>query len=44
MQPTLHQQFIAVIRRKHYSLRTERTYWGWILSFLRFCKHASGGA
>jgi len=44
MQPTLHQQFVAVIRRKHYSLRTERTYWAWILSFLRFCKHASGGA
>ncbi len=39
---TLHEDFIAVIRRKHYSRRTERTYWSWIMAFLRFHRGADG--
>ncbi|MFO0962622.1 MAG: integron integrase [Phycisphaerales bacterium] len=38
MSNSLHEQFVAVIRRKHYSRRTERTYWAWIVSFLRFSR------
>jgi len=33
-------QFTAVIRRKHYSLRTEKTYRHWIVAFRRF--HRNG--
>ena len=36
----LFDQITAVIRRKHYSLRTEKTYRYWILAFLRF--HRNG--
>ena len=39
---SLRDDFVAVIRRKHYSLRTERTYWAWIMAFLRFHHTASG--
>ena len=38
----LHEQFTAVIRRKHYSRRTEQTYWAWIMAFLRFHRGPSG--
>jgi hypothetical protein len=27
-----------VCRFKHYSLRTEETYWGWIRQFIQFCR------
>ena len=37
----LREEFIAVIRRKHYSIRTECSYWQWITGFLRF--HRSRG-
>lgn len=29
------EDFIAVIRRTHYSIRTQRSYWLWITAFLR---------
>lgn len=29
-------QFRAVLRRNHYSRRTEKTYWYWIVRFIRF--------
>jgi len=38
----LRDDFTAVIRRKHYSRRTERTYWTWIAAFLRFHRGAAG--
>ncbi|MGA0287691.1 MAG: integron integrase [Candidatus Nanopelagicales bacterium] len=38
----LREEFVAVIRRKHYSIRTERSYWQWITAFLRF--HRSRGS
>jgi integron integrase len=34
--PRLLDQFRAICRVKHYSLRTEESYAGWILRFLRF--------
>lgn len=34
--PRLREQFRAVMRRGHYSLRTEKTYWYWIVDFIRF--------
>lgn len=38
----LRDDFTAVIRRKHYSRRTERTYWAWIEAFLRFHREPAG--
>jgi len=35
-QPRLRDQFRAVIRVNHYSIRTEKTYWYWIRYFIRF--------
>ena len=35
-QPRLRQQFEAVMRLNHYSIRTERAYWYWIRYFIRF--------
>ena len=35
-------QFTAVMRRKHYALRTEKTYRHWIVSFLRYHRGAGG--
>lgn len=32
----LREQLHAIIRTKHYSLRTEKTYWYWIRYFIRF--------
>jgi len=32
----LRDQVSDVMRLKHYSLRTERTYWDWIERFIRF--------
>jgi integron integrase len=34
--PRLIEQVRNVMRLKHYSLRTERTYWDWIERFIRF--------
>src|ERR1051325_2588887 len=34
----LREQFREVMRFKHYSVRTEETYWGWIRQFLVFCR------
>jgi integron integrase len=34
--PRLVEQVRNVMRLKHYSLRTERTYWNWIERFIRF--------
>ncbi len=34
--PRLEDQVRDVRRLKHYSLRTERTYWDWIERFIRF--------
>src|SRR5690554_2352855 len=34
--PKLREQLHAIIRTKHYSLRTEKTYWYWIRYFIRF--------
>lgn len=36
--PRLQEQFRAVIRLHHYSIRTEKSYWYWIRYFLRFHK------
>ena len=36
------EKFTAVMRRKHYALRTEKTYRHWILAFLRFHRNARG--
>ena len=35
----LKAQFRIVMRRNHYSRRTEKTYWYWIVSFIRFHQH-----
>ena len=35
-KPRLQEQFRAVIRAHHYSIRTEKSYWYWIRFFLRF--------
>lgn len=35
-QPRLRDQFRAVIRVNHYSIRTEKSYWYWIRYFIRF--------
>jgi hypothetical protein len=34
--PRLLDQVRAVLRRKHYALRTEKVYIGWITRFIRF--------
>lgn len=36
--PRLQEQFRAVIRLNHYSIRTEKSYWYWIRYFIRFHK------
>lgn len=36
----LKAQYRAVMRRNHYSRRTEKTYWYWIVSFIRYNNHA----
>ena len=36
--PRLQNQFRAVIRLHHYSIRTEKSYWYWIRYFIRFHK------
>jgi len=35
-KPRLQEQFRAVIRLHHYSVRTEKSYWYWIRYFIRF--------
>ena len=35
-KPRLRDQFRAVIRVNHYSIRTEKSYWYWIRYFIRF--------
>ena len=35
-QPKLIDQVHAVIRLKHYSVRTEEAYWHWIKTFILF--------
>lgn len=35
-EPKLRDQIHAIIRTKHYSHRTEKSYWYWIRSFIRF--------
>ncbi|HDY97947.1 MAG TPA: integron integrase [Pseudomonas sabulinigri] len=37
-KPRLRDQFRAVIRVNHYSIRTEKSYWYWIRYFIRFHK------
>src|SRR5438477_2986320 len=34
--PKLIEQVRNIMRLKHYSLRTERSYWDWIERFIRF--------
>ncbi|MAD00515.1 integrase [Pseudomonas abyssi] len=36
IKPRLREQFRAVIRVNHYSIRTEKSYWYWIRYFIRF--------
>jgi integron integrase len=42
MESTLHQQFVAVVRRRHLARRTEKAYWMWIMAFLRFHRGSDG--
>jgi len=35
-KPRLRDQFRSVMRRHHYSIRTEKSYWYWIRYFIRF--------
>lgn len=42
MASALHQQFVAVIRRRHLSRRTEKAYWLWIMAYLRFHRGSEG--
>lgn len=37
-RPRLQEQFRAVMRVHHYSIRTEKTYWYWIRFYIRFHK------
>ncbi len=37
-RPRLRDQFREAIRVRHYSHRTEKTYWYWIRYFIRFHK------
>lgn len=37
-KPRLREQFRAVIRVNHYSIRTEKSYWYWIRYFIQFNK------
>ena len=37
-KPRLQEQFRAVMRLHHYSIRTEKSYWYWIRYFIRFHK------
>lgn len=37
-KPRLREQFLAVTRAHHYSIRTEKSYWYWIRYFIRFHK------
>jgi integron integrase len=41
-EPRLLDQVSAVIRRKHYSLRTEETYIDWITRYIHFCRTPQG--
>ena len=34
----LREQVREVMRYKHYSVRTEETYWGWVVQFLRWAR------
>lgn len=42
-QPRLHEQFQAVMRLHHYSIRTEQAYWYWIRFYIRFTGCATLG-
>ncbi|MDF1780674.1 MAG: integron integrase [Alcanivoracaceae bacterium] len=35
-KPKLRDQFLTVTRTAHYSRRTEKTYWHWIVRYIRF--------
>ena len=35
-KPRLQEQFHALMRAHHYSIRTEKSYWYWIRFYLRF--------
>jgi hypothetical protein len=35
-KPRLRERLRVAIRTRNYSRRTEKTYWYWILSFIRF--------
>lgn len=35
-KPRLREQFQALMRAHHYSIRTEKSYWYWIRFYLRF--------
>ena len=35
-KPRLREQFQALMRAQHYSIRTEKSYWYWIRFYLRF--------
>ena len=39
---SLMDQIREVLRVKHYSLRTEEAYTGWVLRFLKFLRDPSG--
>ena len=35
-KPRLREQFRAVVRLHHYSVRTEKAHWFWVRYFIRF--------
>lgn len=37
--PTVLERLMAEIRRRHYSIRTEQAYEGWLCRFIAFCGH-----
>ena len=39
----LRDQFHEVARFKHFSLRTERSYWEWVVRYLKFHRERAGG-
>jgi Phage integrase, N-terminal SAM-like domain len=39
----LREQFHEVARFQHLSLRTEGTYWDWVVRYLKFHRDKSGG-
>ncbi len=41
-EPKLKDQLQAACRRKGYALSTERTYWRWVLRYVRFCARQKG--